>query len=50
MTKEQIKQAVKLYKAYRCDTAEYRKLAERLGIPTTELNRRCWHITKGKPY
>ena len=50
MTPSQIKRALKLYNAYRCDTAEYRKLAEEIGITTAELNSRCWHIVKGKTY
>lgn len=36
--------------AYRCEGSEYRKLAEEIGIKTTELNRRMWHISRGKQH
>jgi hypothetical protein len=50
MTPTQAKLATRLYRAYKTETREYRQLAEALGINTAELNRRCWHIVKGRPY
>jgi len=50
MTPAQIKTAIRLYKAYKTETREYRQLAESLGIQTTELNRRCWHLSRGRQY
>jgi hypothetical protein len=50
MTPDQVKLALRLYKAYRTDTREYRELADALGINTGELNRRCWHIVRGEAY
>ena len=48
MTKQQIAAALKMYRAYKCDTRAYRELAQSIGINTGELNRRCWHILHGK--
>lgn len=44
MTPEQVKKALKMYKAWQCDTREYRELAESMGLNTGELNQKCWWI------
>jgi hypothetical protein len=50
MTALQIKTALKLYKRYKTCTAQYKSLAESLGITTADLNRRCWYLSKGQQY
>lgn len=50
MTPGQVKLALRLYKAYKTGTYAYRRLAEQIGITTTELNRRCWCILHAQPY
>lgn len=44
MTPAQEKLAIRLYRAYKCDTLANRQLAESLGLNTGELNSKVWHI------
>lgn len=44
MTPAQQKLALRLYRGYKTDSSEYRKLAESLGIQITDLNKECWRI------
>lgn len=44
MTPAQTKLAVRLYRAYKCETREYRQLAESLGMNTGDLNAKVWRI------
>lgn len=51
MTPKDMKKAMRLYKRYKTDSAEYRQLAEKYGLQTTELNRICWrhfHLVRTK--
>jgi hypothetical protein len=44
MTPAQLNRAEFLYRRFKTETLEYRRLAESLGIDTGELNRRIWHV------
>lgn len=48
MTPAQRKLALKLYRQYKTETTTYRKLAQELGLDPSELNRWCWHLSKGQ--
>ena len=48
MTTKQIRLALRLWKAYRTETAQYRALAAELGIQVTELNQRCSWLNRGQ--
>lgn len=41
MTPSDMKRALSLWKRYKTETREYRELAEKNGMNTGELNRRC---------
>jgi len=43
VTLKQQQRALSLYRRYKTHTAEYKDLAESLGMNTGELNSYCWH-------
>jgi hypothetical protein len=50
MTREQIENALRLYRKYQTETRAYHQIADELRIPITELNRRCWYLSRGQQY
>ncbi len=50
MTPQQIKRALRLYKRFKTESAEYKAIARELGIDVGELNRRCHHLSHGRNY
>jgi hypothetical protein len=49
MTPGQMKRALKLYDAFKCDTMAYDALARECGMRTTELNARCHEYRRRNP-
>ena len=50
MTPKNLKRAELLYKRYKTETFEYRELARRHGMNTSELNRQIWQILHDRRY
>lgn len=44
LTPADMKNALSLYKRYKCDTEAYRQLAAKNGISVTDLNQYCWRV------
>jgi hypothetical protein len=44
MTPKDLKRACRLYKSYKTDSTEFRLLAEKYGMQTTDLTSKCWHV------
>lgn len=42
------KEAYRLWKGFRTGTVAYRKLAEKYGMRTTDLNALCWEMDRSK--
>lgn len=49
MYPDQLKRALKLYDAYKCDGREYRELAASYGMQITELNAECSRYRRDHP-
>lgn len=48
MSPKDLKRALLLYKRYKTDGREYRELAQKYGMNTTDLNQLCWKHTHPK--
>jgi len=45
-----LRRAQRLWDLYKCDTSEYKRIADTLHMRTTELTSHCWKVNHDKEF